>query len=111
MPDLKWAAWNQALTDVAFVCALDVVEVAYRLDEALWRTDWVIRGGETGQDAWLWLRRPASRGRRLPQPPRISTLKRSATTTMPDFCRCSTTTRATSCRAMARLQQACAGRR
>ncbi|MGW3458879.1 hypothetical protein ACWDE9_04530 [Streptomyces olivaceoviridis] len=63
MPDLPWSAWNQALIEVSFLCTKPVVEVAYALDETLWRADWEIRGGRTGQDAWLTLRRPVDSAR------------------------------------------------
>jgi hypothetical protein len=56
--DQSWVKWNRALTGVSFVCAQSVVEAAYALDEQMWRADWAIRGGQTGQQAWLQLRRP-----------------------------------------------------
>ncbi|MFJ9818742.1 hypothetical protein ACIRU3_26510 [Streptomyces sp. NPDC101151] len=62
-PDLAWASWNQALTEVSFVCTKPVVDAAYALDETLWRVDWAMRGGQTGQDAWLELRRPVENAR------------------------------------------------
>jgi hypothetical protein len=62
--DQSWASWNQALTGVSFVCARSVVNAAFALDEQLWRADWAIRGGQTGQLAWIEQRRPldAARG-------------------------------------------------
>ena len=62
-PELAWASWNQALTEVSFVCTKPVVDAAYALDETLWRVDWAIRGGQAGQGAWLELRRPVESAR------------------------------------------------
>src|SRR5450759_4772028 len=49
-PDVAWTAWNQALEGVSVVCDAGVVDAAYLLDEAFWRVDWKIRGGEVGQE-------------------------------------------------------------
>lgn len=61
--DQSWAAWNKALIGVTFVCAPSVVNAAYELDEELWRADWAIRGGRTGQAHWLTLRRTVDSAR------------------------------------------------
>jgi hypothetical protein len=58
VPDLNCVPWNRALTGLAFVCPAEVVEAAYELDETLWRADWEIRGGSSGQTSWTRLRRP-----------------------------------------------------
>src|SRR5699024_6430351 len=61
--DQSWAAWNRALTGVSFVCLPAVVDAAYALDEELWRADWAIRGGTTGQREWLERRRSVEAAR------------------------------------------------
>ena len=62
-PDVAWTAWNQALEGVSVVCDAGVVDAAYLVDEAFWRVDWKIRGGEVGQEKWIENRKPLDASR------------------------------------------------
>jgi hypothetical protein len=56
IPDVAWAPWNQALTEVSFVCDKPVVDAAYAIDETFWRVESAIEDGQRSPEAWIPLR-------------------------------------------------------